>query len=280
MTRLNPESNVDLREDPKEGVVLTGAQSTQLTSVEQAVSVIESANRNRVTSATAMNDASSRSHSVLVLDVQTRSGARVLRGKLHLVDLAGSERVKKSEVTGQAFDEAIAINNSLTTLGRCVQALAAGPKAGRPPFRETKLTRLLSSAFGGRANTVLVVCVAPTASDSFETVNSLQFGQQAMSVKVQAKVNSSIDFSALEEELFWKHYEAQLPRIKAEQEAWREVPSVRPPSPVHVACASSPAIARATRMPRACHAHATRSACHAPSDLCHTPREPTPRVRR
>lgn len=39
-------------------MVLTGAQSTPLTSVQQAVGVIEAANRNRVTSATAMNDAS------------------------------------------------------------------------------------------------------------------------------------------------------------------------------------------------------------------------------
>jgi tetratricopeptide (TPR) repeat protein len=220
---LDPESNVDLREDPKEGVVLSGASSTSLASIEDAVATIERANRNRATASTAMNDASSRSHSVLILDVTTRSGSRILKGKLHLVDLAGSERVKKSEVQGQAFDEAIAINNSLTTLGRCVQALAAGPKGGKAPFRETKLTRLLSSAFGGSAKTVLVVCVAPTASDSFETVNSLQFGQQAMSVKVQAKVNSTVDYAALEEELWWKVYEAQQPRARAEMAAWKAV---------------------------------------------------------
>ena len=88
-------------------------------------------------------------------------------------------------MTGQAFEEACFINNSLTCLGRCVHALAAGPKAGKPPFRETKLTRLLSGAFGGRANTALCVCVAPSSSDAFETLNSLQFGQQAMSVKVR-----------------------------------------------------------------------------------------------
>ena len=64
--------------------------------------------------------------------------------------LAGSERVKKSEVSGRAFDEACFINNSLTCLGRCIAALAAQGKGGvRPPFRETKLPRLLSSAFGG-----------------------------------------------------------------------------------------------------------------------------------
>ena len=81
---LAPESSVDLREDPKEGVVLTGAQATSLTSIEQAVSVIDAANRNRVTSATAMNDASSRSHSVLVLDVLTRRDAKTYHSKVRV----------------------------------------------------------------------------------------------------------------------------------------------------------------------------------------------------
>ena len=49
---------------------------------------------------------------------------------------------------------------------------------GQPPFRESKLTRLLSNAIGGGAKTTLVVCVAPTMTDQFETVNSLDFGQQ------------------------------------------------------------------------------------------------------
>ena len=41
---------------------------------------------------------------------------------------------------------------------------------------------MLSSAIGGAAKTTLVVCVAPTMTDAFETVNSLEFGQQAMNV--------------------------------------------------------------------------------------------------
>ena len=56
-------STVDLREDPREGVCLTGAASRELSDIQHAVATIEAANRNRVTSATAMNDASSRSHS-------------------------------------------------------------------------------------------------------------------------------------------------------------------------------------------------------------------------
>ena len=168
-----------------------------------------------------MNDSSSRSHSVVLLDVRSRVGSKTLRGKLHLVDLAGSERVKKSEVSGRAFDEACFINNSLTCLGRCIAALAAQGKGGvRPPFRETKLTRLLSSAFGGRANTVLVVCAAPSRSDAYETLNSLQFGQQAMNVKVQARVNATVDMKSLEDELFSQYVTAQIPHAAAEAAAW------------------------------------------------------------
>ena len=118
------------------------------------------------------------------------------RGRLFLVDLAGSERTKRSGVVGQTFDEACSINQSLTTLGRCSEVLASNKKE-KPPFRESKLTRLLSNAIGGAAKTTLIVCVAPTMTDQFETVNSLDFGQQAMNVVVRAKVNASTDFGSL-----------------------------------------------------------------------------------
>ena len=64
-----------------------------------------------------MNEASSRSHAVLVLTLQQqlppcpRSGeVDILSSKLHLVDLAGSERTKKSRVAGVRLREAVNIN--------------------------------------------------------------------------------------------------------------------------------------------------------------------------
>ena len=54
-------------------------------------------------------------------------------GRLYLVDLAGSERTKRSGVEGQGFDEACSINQSLTTLGRCIQLLAASSR-GKVPY--------------------------------------------------------------------------------------------------------------------------------------------------
>jgi len=172
--------------------------------------------------ATKMNSASSRSHAALIVRVTTTGGVRTLNGMLYLVDLAGSERVKKSGVEGAAFDEAKAINQSLTTLGRCIEVLASNKKE-KPPFRESKLTRLLSNAIGGAAKTTLVVCVAPTMTDQFETTNSLDFGQQAMNVVVRAKVNASTDYGSLTASLLLQRDKKQRPIREVEAKVLREL---------------------------------------------------------
>jgi len=76
------------------------------------VQVMEEGERNRSTGSTALNVASSRSHSVTTVvvegrDVDTGEG---YRAKLQLVDLAGSERVSHSQVEGERLKEAQYIN--------------------------------------------------------------------------------------------------------------------------------------------------------------------------
>ena len=75
--------------------------------------------KQRHVTSTKMNAASSRSHLIfsIIVDCVNAEGAQS-KGKVSLVDLAGSERIKRSEVTGQAFQEAIAINKSLTVRGQ------------------------------------------------------------------------------------------------------------------------------------------------------------------
>jgi hypothetical protein len=123
---------------------------------------------------------------------------------------------------GSAFDEAKAINQSLTILGRCIEILASNKKE-RPPFRESKLTRLLSNAIGGAAKTTLIVCVAPTMTDQFETTNSLEFGQQAMNVVVRAKVNASTDYSSLTASLMAQRDAKQKPIHQLEMKVLQEL---------------------------------------------------------
>lgn len=82
------------------------------------------------------------------------------RMKINLCDLAGSEKIHKGDFMSSAhFEELKNINLSLTTLGKVIGALAEGGKSV-PPFRESKLTRLLQDTLGGNTNTVLVAAIA------------------------------------------------------------------------------------------------------------------------
>ena len=133
---LTPSAPVELREDPKEGVYVSGATWAPIENVDDALAALRKGNANRSTACTKMNADSSRSHAVLILRIRCAGGVRTLNGMLYLVDLAGSERVKKSGVEGAAFDEAKAINRSLTTLGRTIEVLASNKKE-KPRFRES-----------------------------------------------------------------------------------------------------------------------------------------------
>ena len=219
---LMPKNDIELREDPKEGVYIAGVTWAPVTTSKDAMNALDKGNGNRATAATKMNADSSRSHAALMISIKVTGGNRTLNGKLYLVDLAGSERVKKSGVEGAALDEAKAINLSLTTLGRCIEILSSGKKE-KPPFRESKLTRLLSNAIGGSAKTTLIVCVAPTVSDVFETTNSLEFGAQAMKVEVKAKINASTDYNSLTSSLMNQRFQKQVPLLELENDVLREL---------------------------------------------------------
>ena len=66
----------------------------------------------------------SRSHSVLIIVVtqKLRDGSTRI-GKLNMADLAGSERIERTNATGVTLDEAKMINQSLSALGNCINAL-------------------------------------------------------------------------------------------------------------------------------------------------------------
>ena len=89
-----------------------------------------------------MNEHSSRSHSVFLINVKQENleNQKKLSGKLYLVDLAGSEKVSKTGAEGNILDEAKNINKSLSALGNVIAALADGNKT-HIPYRDSKLTR-------------------------------------------------------------------------------------------------------------------------------------------
>ncbi|CAE7270567.1 kif4, partial [Symbiodinium sp. KB8] len=105
-----------------------------------------------------------------------------------LVDLAGSERSKKTKAEGDRLREANNINQSLVTLGRCITALAS--RAKHVPFRQSKLTQLLSNSLGGNSATLMVACVSPADSNFEETCMTLSYAQQAASIQNTPVVNA------------------------------------------------------------------------------------------
>ena len=106
-----------------------------------------------------MNERSSRSHTILVLEYkQWNEDGSVKQAKLNLVDLAGSERIGKTGASGKTLNEGKKINQSLSTLGRVIQALTVHDE--HIPFRDSKLTHLLRESLGGNSKTTLICTIS------------------------------------------------------------------------------------------------------------------------
>lgn len=147
----------------------------------------------------ALNARSSRSHCLVHLYYVERSAGQVTKKQLLFVDLAGSERILKSGVEGVAATQAMAINGSLTALGKVIRAL--GSNAKHVPFRDSMLTMLLRSSLEGRATTSVVINAATEPEHYDETVCSLEFGERMAGVKtVSTKVTGQDSLSVAEVE--------------------------------------------------------------------------------
>ncbi len=192
--------------DAARGVYVEGLSEVECGSAAEVLALLARGAAARRSTATAMNDRSSRSHCVLTAAVAAtapppRGGGlpAVRRSKLNLVDLAGSERVGRSGAKGEALTEARSINRSLAVLGRVAAALgerqrrgsgagatagaavagSATDRGGHVPFRDSKLTFLLQESLGGNARTAVVACVAPGADSASETFSTLAFASGA-----------------------------------------------------------------------------------------------------
>ncbi|XVF52904.1 hypothetical protein PTKIN_Ptkin05aG0055800 [Pterospermum kingtungense] len=168
------------------GLAVPEASMYSVKSTADVLELMNIGSMNRAVGATALNERSSRSHSVLTVhvrgtDIKTNA---VLRGSLNLVDLAGSERVDRSEATGDRLREAQHINKSLSALGDVIFALAQ--KNSHVPYRNSKLTQVLQSSLGGHAKTLMFVQLNPDVDSYSETVSTLKFAERVSGVELGA----------------------------------------------------------------------------------------------
>jgi len=129
---------LQIREENDGEIFVENLVEVPIDTVEQAVNIINAGMQYREMASQKMNETSSRSHTVLHIDVyQSRQyqeqsiavpeGVEQVQARLVLVDLAGSERVRRTTSKGLRLEEAKHINASLSTLGNVIQCLAQSP---------------------------------------------------------------------------------------------------------------------------------------------------------
>ncbi|KAK8301073.1 hypothetical protein V6Z12_D05G437400 [Gossypium hirsutum] len=178
---------LDIRNNSQlNGLNVPDASWVPVSSTQDVLELMRTGQKNRAVGATALNERSSRSHSVLTIHVYGKElvSGSILKGCLHLVDLAGSERVDKSEAVGDRLKEAQHINKSLSALGDVISALAQ--KSAHIPYRNSKLTQVLQDSLGGHAKTLMFVHISPEVNSIGETVSTLKFAERVASIELGA----------------------------------------------------------------------------------------------
>ena len=214
---LEPKNkDIRIREDTEHGVYLEGVQWMKVRTTNECAQIFHYGEKNRITESTKMNSHSSRSHAILIVQIEKsimlskekinelskesnekiKSERIMTKSNLYLVDLAGSERVKKTKAENMRLEEAKKINYSLLILGNCIQSLTE-KNPSYIAYRDSKLTRLLQESLGGNAKTSLIVTISPSSYNTDETVSSLNFALRAMKVQNKPIINKSVDYQAL-----------------------------------------------------------------------------------
>ncbi|KAH9625982.1 hypothetical protein KSS87_008661 [Heliosperma pusillum] len=210
-------SPLRLLDDPERGTVVEKLTEETLRDWNHFQELLAICEAQRQIGETFLNEASSRSHQILRLTIESstreylgKNHSGTLAATLNFVDLAGSERASQALSAGSRLKEGSHINRSLLTLGTVIRKLSKGG-IGHVPYRDSKLTRILQSSLGGNARTAVICTMSPARSYSEQSRNTLLFASCAKEVTTNAHVNVVMSDKALV-----KHLQRELVRLETE----------------------------------------------------------------
>lgn len=162
-------------------VHVRGASALRCSDAEEFLKAVRAAFAWRSSESTERNEASSRSHAVVEVNIDVPG--QETGGILRVVDLAGSERNYETQFHTRTMAERGGhINYSLLMLKECARSMHAnklkaekGEAQSFVPFRSSRLTHLLRSCFVDESHrTAVIATLSPSPTDVEHTLNSLQ----------------------------------------------------------------------------------------------------------
>ncbi|GFR19555.1 centromere-associated protein E [Trichonephila clavata] len=214
---LSDESETLKLQEENGQIKVVGLKEHLIQEPEQMLQYMKEGECRRRTGETAMNEKSSRSHSILRMIIESglrgAEDAAVNVSHFNLVDLAGSERARQTGAKGTRFKESININQSLLGLSRVIRQLSE--KDQFISYRDSKLTRILQNSLGGNALTAIICTVTPACLE--ETLSTLKFASQAKCIKNKPQVNE-----VLTEQALLKRYANEIKKLTEKLEATKE----------------------------------------------------------
>jgi kinesin family protein 14 len=194
--------NLQIRENPQTGPYIVDLLTLSANSADDAKLWLNIGNKRRATASTAMNQKSSRSHSVFQLTLtqmvehKDKNGLlQLVTSRINLVDLAGSERISNTLTSASPsqprFKESTCINKSLLTLGKiiCLLSERQSSNMGYLPYRESVLTWLLKESLGGNSKTTMLATVNASSLYIDETLCTLRYAAKTACIKNIAHLN-------------------------------------------------------------------------------------------